>query len=388
VYVLSTLSETLLTFIVSPNAKRQSGLSGMLSAFPPPGLGTPTRGGTPNRPTSAWPTAYEDARDLNSTPRQPPKRRRCCGLPVWGLLLVLLILAVIIAAAVVVPLELLVFHKPKTSSTATASSLATCSSVTQTACQNGGTSILDDGACACICTNGFTGPTCTVANLTGCTMTSFSSTYSNVTLGNAIPRLITDAQANFSIPLFESVILARFNAANLTCTSENALVTFDGNAQRIGTNDGVVIQSPTTGQKQKIRRIESLPSSLSSAAATAAPSSTPSSTTSAYATPSPTLDPSADFTITQQVLDFARVAVLFVLQQEDIDNAVTAQSELQHVFALNELSNYAARNISIGGGNTVDLTALSINLGNGTVGSNGTVSKRSVLGRSVGLWGL
>ncbi|KAE9372639.1 hypothetical protein N431DRAFT_505000 [Stipitochalara longipes BDJ] len=375
---------------LSPNGKRQSGLSGMLSAFPPPGLGTPTRGGTPNRPNSAWPTAYEDARDLDPTSRQqPPKRRRCCGLPVWGFFLVLLILLVIIAAAVVVPLELLVFHKPKTSSTTTASSLASCSTVTATACQNGGTSILDNGACACICTNGFTGPTCTVANFTGCATTTFSSgTYSNVTLGNAIPRLITDAQANFSIPLFESVILARFNAANLTCASENALVTFDGNAQRVGNSDDTALaqDAPTAATGQKMRRIQSYPSS-SAASPTAAASSTSTTPTSYSATPTPTVNPYADFTITQQVLDFARVAVLFVLQQEDIDNAVTAQSELQHLFALNDLSNTVARNISIGGGNTVDLLRFSINLGNGTVGTlNNTVSRRAIMGRSANLW--
>jgi hypothetical protein len=99
--------------------------------------------------------------------------------------------------------------------------------------------------------------------------------------------------------------------------------------------------------------------------------------------------PHADFTITQQVLDFARVAVLFVLQQEDIDNAVTAQSELQHAFSLDELSNKAARNVSIGAGNTVDLISFSINLGNGTVGTlNSSVTRRAVLGRSANLWGV
>jgi hypothetical protein len=301
-------------------------------------------------------------------------------------------------------LELLVFHKPKKSSSSAASALATCSTITTTACQNGGTSILDNGSCACICTNGFTGPTCTVANFTGCITANFpSGTYSNVTLGTAIPRLIAEAQANFSIPLFESVILARFNAANLTCTSENALVTFDGNSQRTGgAADEALVQDsaatssspsstplPNSNPKQKHRSVSSESSYSYSYSTTPTTTPSTSSTTSTSATPTTSQDPNAAFTITQQVLDFSRVAVLFVLQQEDIDNAVTAQSELQHVFGQDGLSVGAARNLSIGGGNTVDLVEYRLNLGNGTEGGlNSTLSRRAILGRSanVNLW--
>jgi hypothetical protein len=402
-YVPFTRSETLLTIPVSPDEKRQSGLSGMLSAFPPPGLGTPTRGGTPIRPNSSWPSPYDENRELgpNSRNQQPKKRRRCCGLPCWGFFLVLLILLTIIAAAVVVPLELLVLHKPKTTSTSV-SAVQTCESTTSTACQNGGTSIIDNGSCACICTNGFTGPTCTVANFTGCITTTLpDSTYNNVTLGNAIPRLISGAQANFSIPLFESVILARFNSANLTCASENALVTFDGESTRSGNaldqvsplSSSTSSTSPSATGGAKIRRIAT--ESLSSAAATItySPSAiytsdtTPSATTSA-ASSLESSNPDGQFLITEQVLDFARVAVLFVLQQEEIDAAVTAQGALQHVFSLEDLNNREAMNISIGGGNSVDLIDFSINLGNGSVGylNNSTLSRRAIVRRSMHLW--
>jgi hypothetical protein len=229
-------------------------------------------------------------------------------------------------------------------------------------------------------------------------MTTFSSgTYSNVTLGNAIPRLISDAQANFSIPLFESVILARFNAANLTCASENALVTFDGNAQRIGdaadiallqesiTSAGAATTTSAPNAGQKIKRHQS----ASSADAATPTATAPSTTSSAIYPTSTSTDSNSDFTITQQVLDFARVVVLFVLQQEDIDSAVEAQSELQHVFSLDELTNSAAKNLSIGGGNTVDLVEYRLNLGNGTEGGlNGTLSRRGLMGRGTGLLGV
>jgi hypothetical protein len=75
-----------------------------------------------------------------------------------------------------------------------------------------------------------------------------------------------------------------------------------------------------------------------------------------------------------------------VLQQEDINGAISAQGALQHVFTLDDLSNKVAANLSIGGGNTVDLLGFSINMGNGSVGwLNSSVSRRTILGRSVNL---
>lgn len=92
--------------------------------------------------------------------------------------------------------------------------------------------------------------------------------------------------------------------------------------------------------------------------------------------------------MTEEVLDFARVAVLFVLQQEQLDAAVTAQSSLQHFFSLESFDNQAAQNLSLGNGNTVNLLDFSVDLGNGSVGStNASVTKRSLTGRrSVNLW--
>lgn len=77
-----------------------------------------------------------------------------------------------------------------------------------------------------------------------------------------------------------------------------------------------------------------------------------------------------------------------MLQQETMDAAVTAQSELQHVFELDDLSNSVARNLSIGGGNSVDLVAYSLSVGNGDLGSlNSTLSRRALVGRGM-VWGV
>jgi hypothetical protein len=322
----------------------------------------------------------------------------------------MLILLIIIAAAVVVPLELLVFHKPKTTSASTVTALQACSQNTSTACQNGGTSSLSTGSCSCICINGFTGSTCSVAGASGCTTTTISTepTYTNVTLGDSIPRLIAAAQTNFSIPLFSTVILARFNSASLSCVSENALVTFDGQSTRKGAANNVVhpavsstanaAAASSTYSSNKQRRDASSSSSAAAAAATAngiiydpesayTSDGTPAATSSAAAAAA-SANPTATFQVTEEVLDFARVAVLFVLQQEQLDSAVTAQSSLQHFFSLESFDNKAAQNLSLGNGNTANLLDFSVDLGNGSVGSaNASMTKRSLSGRrSINLW--
>lgn len=94
--------------------------------------------------------------------------------------------------------------------------------------------------------------------------------------------------------------------------------------------------------------------------------------------------------MTEEVLDFARVAVLFVLQQEKIDEAVSAQSALQKFFGGSGqgFTNQAAMNLSLGGGNSVNLLDFAVKLGNGSVGAaNTSMSRRSLDGRSVPLLG-
>jgi hypothetical protein len=158
----------------------------------------------------------------------------------------------------------------------------------------------------------------------------------------------------------------------------------------------------STSSSNKFRRYASSSSTAAAAAAAAAtangilydPSSqytssdsTPAATSSAAASMASSY-PNAVFSVTEEVLDFARVAVLFVLQQETLDSAESAQSSLQHFFSLESFTNMAAQNVSLGNGNTANLLDFSINLGNGSVGSaNASVTKRSLTGRrSINLW--
>mgnify|MGYP007079361315 FL=1 len=94
------------------------------------------------------------------------------------------------------------------------------------------------------------------------------------------------------------------------------------------------------------------------------------------------------FTVTEDRLDFARVAVLYVLQEVTIDAAETAQQSLQRFFTAAEGSRLGgsgtensdgrsssspasgvsleqARNVTIGEGRTVDLVGFVIDLGDG-----------------------
>jgi hypothetical protein len=348
----------------------------MLAAFPPPALGTPQHEEDP----PVWPTS--EPPNSKGGKQQSKPGRRCCGLPLWVFLLIMLITLLIIAAAIVVPLYLLVLHKPSSGSNSAASALAQCQQ--SMTCANGGAVVALASSCSCICVNGFTGSTCTIASSKGCTTMNISSsnaTYSNVTLGDAIPRLVQGAQANFSVPLSSDVILAQFSSANLSCVTENALVTFDGQSERKGS--GSSPSAPATTAAARLAR--DTPFSTSTTTFTTTVSNTniavdASSTKTATST-APTSTSTPTFIITEETLDFARVAVLYILQQQSLNNAVAAQSAMQTFFndIFNGRGNTEATNVDVKSGNTVNFVNLSLNTGSGSVGGKGSsvlVSKR------------
>ncbi|KAL7929565.1 hypothetical protein V8C35DRAFT_192860 [Trichoderma chlorosporum] len=380
----------------------QSGFSDMLAAFPPP-VQTPQHTG--RGPMGSWPLVpgnnnYVTGREKFSvTPEDPapakPKGRRCCGLPLWGFILIILLMLCIIAAAVVVPLEYFVFKNLGNHDTSTAVNLNTCAKTLP--CLNGGSGVVVNNTCSCICTNGFTGANCGSSGSAGCTTTNLiptdgSSHINNVTLGLAIPRIIADSSKNFSVPLVGTSILAKFNTANLSCIAQNALVTFDGQSTRTGlANAGVQIPADDLGQDKKEASENYASSSvLASRQLGAAQGEVPTlarrgSTSASSSPPSP--KQTGLFTVTQEVLDFARTAVLYVLQEDSVDAANTAQVQLQQFFteatqSITQLGSQVtvqeASSISIGGNRTVDLVDTKINIGQGPVGGKAT-SRRSIL---------
>lgn len=445
------------------NERRESRLSDMLAAFPPPAqIGSRVRQSLDNlRRMSAqgsWPLAggrggqQGDGSGSADDERSPVKQRkeeeksgrRCCGLPLWAFLLIMVVVIVIIAAAVVIPLQFFVFRK-QTNNIGQTPALQQCQA--QLECANGGSNVVSQNLCSCICTNGFTGSTCNVAGATGCTTTNLVSpgaeTITNVTIGQAIPRLIAQAEANFSVPLAGTSILAKFNAGNLSCAAENALVTFDGQSVRTAGTDGtgaegqvlaaggsfplvgdtVLAAEPAANVQVAATTLMIPPGSATMtttvvlyptptgaaanpagdgggftanagapqpAAFTTVITVGPGGTTTVIATtitltggfgPNPTAPPvaapSAAFSVSDVTVDFARVAVLYILQEETLADAVAAQTALQRFFAAANQAGRSrfggtsgvtvgmAQNVSLGGRNSIDLTRFLIDTGLG-----------------------
>ncbi|TGJ81154.1 hypothetical protein E0Z10_g7602 [Xylaria hypoxylon] len=405
----------------------------MLAAFPPPASRRSMR-----QSIASWPLPRRESRIPARVGQEPPGadgfekpkgRRRCCGLPLWGFLLAVFLVIAIIVAAVVIPVELLVNKKSD------AQPAQDCAQ--QLPCANGGTSVVSQGVCSCICSNGFIGNNCTTPAAQGCTTTTLekedATTISNVTIGQAIPRLVMEAQANFSIPLSATSIISKFSSAGLSCNAENALVTFDGRLLRIldaqgksvdlsgdgspalaaaagsssnnditltllpGIDATITLDGPVgtghifattftiggssiTSQTGYPTIDPSSTSTTSSAtlSATTQPSSTRSTTSSSTSsstptrssTTTPTAQPTGAFTVTDNVVDFARIAVLFVLQEKSVDQASVAQNLLQKFFnsADSDTTPDEARNITIGDSNSVDLVDLFVDVGAGRLG--------------------
>lgn len=394
--------------------KRQSGLSGMLAAFPPPASRRSMR------QSLGWPLPRGVSAALVRAGGHPPeldesgtykRRRRCCGLPLWGFLFVVFIVIAIIVAAVVVPVELLVKKN-------NAQPAQDC--MQQLPCANGGTSVVSQGECSCICANGFMGKNCTTPAAQGCATTTLETKYTtritNVTIGQAIPRLVLEAQSKFAVPLSAASIISKFSSAGLSCNAENALVTFDGQSFRKGVvrgGDGsralaalaggpartditltllpgidatitfnapvdpghVFVTTFTIGRTSDTSETGyptiDPPSTSTASSTTASPvTSPPTSTPSRTRATTPRSQPTGAFTVTDLVADFARTAVLYVLQEKSVDQASSAQNLLQVFF--NTVGSGTtvdqAQNITIGGSNTVDLINLFVDVGVGRVG--------------------
>ena len=410
--------------------KYQSGLSDMLAAFPPPAA---TSRQSNRQSMGAWPLPFMRNSYRDPQSGDPPngegtqkQKRRCCGMPLWVFIILVIIIICIIAAAVVLPVFFLVINKDD-ENVAPQPSTEECRG--QITCANGGTAIINQGKCMCICSFGFTGPDCNVRSSQGCTTTSLNTpnnAVNDATVGESIPRLVEDAQANFSIPLSATEITAKFNDANLSCTAQNALVTLDDPAVRVEAglvNVGldpdlaeaavttvlpdsdltVTIDDPaiTDGADLVVSTFTSQPTFTVSASTiletTIDPRASdqitrypvvkpPSSTTNAPSSTSPRSDspssttsdsqPAPTFTVDSQVLDFARIAVLFIFQEETLDDASTAQSSLSRFFTdfrsgnntLSEMTTGNPKNITIGGDNTIDLVNLFLDLGGTRVG--------------------
>jgi type II secretory pathway pseudopilin PulG len=351
----------------------------------------------------------------------------------WAFILVMVIVLILIAAAVVIPVEFFVVRKQNANNQAQ-EDLQRCRQ--QLTCANGGTNVVNQGVCSCTCANGFTGADCTAVDDTSCTTIALGNSASNVTVGDAIPRLIQQAQTNFSIPLSANEVISKLNSGNLSCSAENALVTFDGRSTRqaeavtpgrvnFAVVDGVfyttitIVLAPTTtftlsgpfpttltgtdgeGTDFTATFTSGFATTISVSRPPPTPPESPATATSMVTTTmtmsSGAATPTSTFAISEEVLDFARVAVLYILQEDSLADAEAAQMTLQRFFSSGSggsssssggggVSVEAARNVTVGGGRSVDLVDFVVDLGGsrGRVGGVSAVKGRAWKGRAAG----
>lgn len=280
-------------------------------------------------------------------------------MPLWCFVLSLLVLLCVIAAAVVVPLKLVVFKdkgEGKENGEKRMSAIEICQRDAE--CLNGGTSIISDSSCSCICANGYEGARCDSLGTQGCTTVNYFGTesgerFEKITVGNAIPRLVDGSDVKYSIPLFWEKLVNQLGKGEVSCSQGNSLVSFNGG----------------TGAEEEASSSTSQAASSSQVSSTAAPTATPSggngdlgrrqvdvdtdialatgtatatkikptgSTTLPITAPSATAtgttksdtSKGGDITISADTLDFARVAVLYVVQERSVSEGLQAQDGL------------------------------------------------------------
>lgn len=378
------------------NSHNSNSMADMLAAFPPPGDATPNHGDTPDhRGMSKWPAAGNYGTDSAMSDRKGDRRRRCCGMPMWTFVTLLVVLLFLIAAAVVIPIVLVVIPKIKTAQGNAAQDTqgtgmttsgnpaqptgsvgnqnGQCSGIIT--CQNGGIAIPNaDRSCNCVCINGFTGKNCATQGDSGCTTASIGGTANNATVGSGIPRLIESAEKDFQIPLDSTRLLSLFSGLSMSCTAENALVTFNGLASR-----SVVDASMPLLDGTSITPSRSLPlldephrepalqgrqaiGQTANTGTNAAQNNPSTATTSAKAaaTSSPPISSNPI------ALDFARIGVLLSLQVSGkLDTAASAQESIQNFLSKdrNGDSKVTSVNLDVF---TMDLVNFSIKFSNGT----------------------
>lgn len=393
----------------SAHGEDSNSISNILAAFPSPSSSSPTgERQSQRRPSPIGKSSLANVHSRTNPPKMgadPEKhqRRRCCGMPLWVLALVGLVLLLLIAAAVIIPVTLIVLPKHRGNKSPT---LASC--IQDFPCVNGGTNLLIKKTCRCVCSNGFTGSTCSATDQDGCISADFKAErsgviYRNATMGSGIPRLLFQAFSNFSIPLETSSLLSLFSSMNLSCADENRLITFNDRERRrslplqfampqlLNPNErperGLSVLSPHTTTPPPplmptlLPRDDAPPSpgevaffgdggdtdvvtsnDIILAGPTSVLAPNPSSTAtgleksrSASATPS----------VPQKAFDFARVAVLFVLQEASLNDAVVARDRLSE--ALQNAQMYDSNPVNTSQSIMVDLGKMTFTFGNGTV---------------------
>lgn len=323
-------------------------------------------------------------------------------MPLWCFLLSLLLLLCVIAAAVVVPLKLVVFKdkeaKPEPKGV---TAIEICQR--DAACLHGGTSVLSGSTCGCICANGYEGARCDSLGTQGCTTVNYFGTesgerFEKITVGNAIPRLVDGSDAKYSIPLFYENLINQFGKEEVSCSGGNALVTFNGETgvEEVASSSSKTASTtaaPTsTGSSGRLGRRIDVDTNivLATGTATAPAGKATGSATSIIAAPTATSigsgssstssSKTGNVTISADTLNFARVAVLYVVQKRSVKEGLQAQEGLIEALKSVESGKGGNETIKADDGmvawTNVNGGTGFIDLGSWTVGLGGTDAKK------------
>lgn len=306
-------------------------LSNILASFPPTptrhaasASGTGTARSAPSRRTAlSNPPEYPD---YNSNPPTGVHRRVCCGLPLWLVILIAVLAFAIVATAVIIPVVLIV---PRDNQASLSETDPRCGR--GHTCHNGGISVYTAGTCSCVCTGGYSGPTCARAGESGCSSAHADAAAGhqldgkNVTVGSAIPIVLHQIAPDFGIQLNSSRVLRLLTHAAMSCMTQNSLVSFDGSSGS-GTISSSSPSSSSSSANTKRDHIHRLLPSLRLHARAHPPSTHPAPARRAVAS--------------DKALQFARTAVLYVLDADDsIEDASDAHDSIQAFFDGNFTTN-------------------------------------------------
>ncbi|KAJ6002596.1 hypothetical protein N7451_005143 [Penicillium sp. IBT 35674x] len=313
-------------FRAGGTCRRDSGsFSDILAEFPPPGLAASKIRGF--LPVSIWRAKMRTANSNGPNEHQgsgatPPKR----GLKKMSrkqLIMVCILALSTILLAVLLPVLLV----------ARAKDSATFCGKTTT-CQNGGVSVSTTTGCSCVCANGYTGYRCTTIGDSSC-VTSDVTSLKDATMGSSLPSVFNHSQIRFGIHLDQVAIMALLSTNNVSCKTENKLVSFTGVEISSTKNGRRSIGLPISEDQVESVTVTYTPTEST----TVAPRSLATkegilyddSATNVTATEVSTDAGSMNITtVPSQVVEFSQVAVLYILEQTGyFESAVNLKENIQ-----------------------------------------------------------
>lgn len=303
----------------------------------------------------------------------------------WFILLSVL-LFIIVVLAILLPVFLVAVPKQNHNSS------NSCASTNP--CQNGGVSVSAGSECSCVCSNGYTGSQCTVSGDSSCVTSEVDNGMisKNATMGSALPDVFSASSSKFNIALDSVTLVALFNMNNVSCKTENALVSFDvqtsssksrravslpvdlpespddqGTApsseldsteptpvlapRSVATSNGILYDNSNTAT-------HSATSTAPTATATSIPVKTDASTSSSNSTGK---------SVPSEVIEFSQVAVLYILQKTgSLTSAIWSEGQIETYLA-DSYTNATHPSLELMGSYNLDFTKKTITLRNGTV---------------------